>query len=117
MSLNPSVMIHPVAAVVAILLTLIATAFVMPTRYQARSTLVVSALVMGGGVVVATACAWWNGRLVPRSDLLVQTSLASALLITFAMTPPLGGRFCRSSAAVVCGALILAAAMVVSEFV
>ena len=115
--MSPTMLTHPIAAVAAIILTLIATACIMPTRHHARSTLVVSALVMGAGVVVATACAWGNGRSVPRSDLLVQTSLASTLLITFARTPPMGGRFCRSSAAVLCGALIMAAAMVVSEFV
>jgi hypothetical protein len=110
-------MTHPILAVAAIVLTLVATAFVMPTRHYSRQTLVVSALVMGAGVAVATACSWWHGGSVSRSDLLTQTSLTSVVLITFAMTPPMGGRFCRSSAALMLGAFIMAAAMVVAELV
>jgi hypothetical protein len=110
-------MTHPVVAVLAIVVTLLAAALVMPTRYHPRPVLVTSALVMGAGILVAAACSLWHGGSVPRIDLLMQTSLTSAVLVTFAMTPPMGGRFCRSSAAMVVGAVIMATSMVVSELV
>jgi hypothetical protein len=108
---------HPALATALIVAALLGCALVLPSRSFPRRTLVTAALVMSAGLVAASALAWWNGRgAVMRTGTLMHASLASTALLAFATTPPMGGRWCGSSAGVIVGAFIMAIAMVVSEF-
>jgi hypothetical protein len=107
---------YPVLATTLIVAALFACALVLPTRFIPRRTLVAAALLMGAGIAAAAGTSSWLGHgTVTRTDVLTHTSLASILLVLFATTPPLGRRFCGSSAGVVLGAAIMAMAMIASE--
>jgi hypothetical protein len=107
---------HPALVTALIVAALLGCALVLPSRFFPRRTLVAAALVMSAGLVAATSLAWWNGHgAVTRSGTLMHASVASTVLLAFATTPPMGGRWCGSSAGVIVGAVIMAIAMVASE--
>lgn len=109
-------MSHPALGVALIVASLLGCALVIPTRFSTRRTLLTAALVLGLGIAAASGIAWWNGDAgVQRTTLLTDVTLSSVVLMGFATTPPMGGKWCGSSAGVIIGAVIMAVAMIASE--
>jgi len=111
------VLSHPVLALAAVIAALFACAFVMPARNFPRRILVLAALVLGAGIAAAGGVAYVRGGGgILRTDAFTQASLASTVLVVLATASPMCGHAARSNAGLLGGAVIMAAAMIVSEF-
>jgi hypothetical protein len=107
---------HPLFAVALIVAALTLCALLLPTRFFPRRTLLAAAILMGAGLAAAAwAASWGSHGMLTRSDALTHASLASTLLVLFATTPPMGGKWCGSGAGVIMGAALMAIAMLASE--